>query len=39
LVCGNDDLQEICEQLIDLANGRGGEDNSTVLLARCEKSE
>jgi protein phosphatase len=39
-VCGgDDDLQEICEQLIDLANGRGGEDNSTVLLARCEKTE
>jgi protein phosphatase len=38
-VCGNDDLQEVCEQLIDLANGRGGEDNSTVLLARCEKRE
>ena len=38
-VCGGgDDLQEISEQLIDLANSRGGEDNSTVLLARCEKT-
>jgi protein phosphatase len=38
-VCENTDLQETCEQLIDLANGRGGEDNTTVLLARCEKGE
>jgi protein phosphatase len=38
-VCAGEDLQEVCEQLIDLANGRGGEDNSTVLLARCEKGE
>jgi serine/threonine protein phosphatase PrpC len=38
-VCEGDDLQEVCEQLIDLANSRGGEDNSTVLLARCEKRE
>lgn len=38
-VSGDGDLQEISEQLIDLANSRGGEDNSTVLLARCEKRE
>jgi serine/threonine protein phosphatase PrpC len=38
-VYGSEDLQEVCEQLIDLANARGGEDNTTVLLARCEKSE
>jgi serine/threonine protein phosphatase PrpC len=38
-VCSNDDLQESCEELIDLANARGGEDNTTVLLARCEKGE
>jgi serine/threonine protein phosphatase PrpC len=38
-VCANDDLQETCEELIDLANARGGEDNTTVLLARCEKGE
>jgi len=38
-VCGNEELQETCEQLIDLANSRGGEDNSTVLLARCEKND
>jgi len=36
-ISDGEDLQEISEQLIDLANGRGGEDNSTVLLARCEK--
>jgi protein phosphatase len=30
------DLQEACENLIELANERGGEDNSTVVLARCE---
>lgn len=38
-VCGNEELQETCEQLIDLANSRGGEDNSTVLLARCENKD
>jgi protein phosphatase len=38
-VCGGEDLQEVCEQLIDLTNARGGEDNSTVLLARCEKDD
>jgi protein phosphatase len=38
-VCGGEELQETCEQLIDLANSRGGEDNSTVLLARCEKND
>jgi protein phosphatase len=30
------DLQEACEDLVDLANGRGGEDNITVVLARVE---
>jgi serine/threonine protein phosphatase PrpC len=38
-VCEGEDLQETCEQLIDLANARGGEDNSTILLARCEKDD
>lgn len=32
------DLQDCCESLIDLANGRGGEDNTTVLLLRCEEA-
>lgn len=30
------DLQEACERLVDLANGRGGEDNTTIIVARCE---
>jgi protein phosphatase len=34
-----DDLQEACERLIDLANGRGGEDNTTIVLVRCEKAD
>lgn len=33
------DLHEACESLIELANARGGEDNSTVVLARCEEGE
>jgi protein phosphatase len=32
------DIQEVCERLVDLANGRGGEDNTTIVLARCEKA-
>lgn len=31
------DLQEACERLVDLANGRGGEDNTTIIVARCEQ--
>jgi protein phosphatase len=38
-VSGEGELQEICEALVDLANGRGGEDNTTVLLLRCEKGD
>ena len=30
------DLQEVGDLLIDLANGRGGEDNTTLVLLRCE---
>jgi len=37
IVSAAGDLQETCDTLVDLANGRGGEDNTTVLLARCEK--
>ncbi|MCH7868838.1 MAG: Stp1/IreP family PP2C-type Ser/Thr phosphatase [Myxococcales bacterium] len=32
------DLQEACDGLISMANDRGGEDNITVVLVRCEKS-
>lgn len=35
-VADEEDLQEVCEQMVDLANGRGGEDNTTILLAKCE---
>lgn len=31
------DLERVCGSLIELANDRGGEDNVTVLLARCTK--
>ncbi len=30
------DLQELCDSLVDLANHRGGEDNTTVVAIRCE---
>ncbi|MBW2243738.1 MAG: Stp1/IreP family PP2C-type Ser/Thr phosphatase [Deltaproteobacteria bacterium] len=30
-----EDLQELCESFVDLANARGGEDNTTVIAARC----
>jgi len=33
------DLETACERLIDLANSRGGEDNTTVLLVRCDKAD
>lgn len=36
LVSEVEDLQEACEDLVDIANGRGGEDNTTVVLARVE---
>ncbi len=31
------DLQKACDILVDLANDRGGWDNSTVILLRCEE--
>ena len=34
-VSDNDELQEICDTLVDLANHRGGEDNITVVVARA----
>jgi len=39
VVAEESDLQEVCERMVDLANGRGGEDNTTILLARCEDME
>lgn len=35
-VGGAVDLEEICDALVELANRRGGEDNITVVIVRCE---
>lgn len=32
------DLQEACDGLVTFANDRGGDDNITVVLLRCEKA-
>ena len=37
ILTGTDDLQAACQQLVDLANARGGPDNITVMVARVEK--
>ena len=39
LVAAEADLDEACERLVALANARGGEDNITVALVRCEENE
>lgn len=31
------DLQLVCDNLVDLANARGGHDNSTILIVCCEE--
>lgn len=36
LIGDESDIQELCQSLVDLANQRGGEDNTTVLAIRCE---
>jgi protein phosphatase len=36
-VTGETDLDEVCRRLVALTNARGGEDNVTVLLVRCEE--
>jgi len=38
-VGGDVDLQDLCDGLVDLANRRGGDDNTTVLVVRFEKDE
>jgi protein phosphatase len=34
---GSDDLEGACQRLIDLANARGGEDNTTVVVVRIDE--
>jgi protein phosphatase len=34
-----DDPQKACEELVDMANAKGGTDNITVILVHCEKDE
>jgi len=38
-IANTPDLDDACERLIDLANSRGGEDNTTVMIVRCEKTD
>src|SRR5439155_26188550 len=33
------DLQQACDTLVDLANARGGRDNSTIIILRCDSAE
>lgn len=37
VVSGDADVESICDQLVNLANSRGGEDNVTVVVVRVEK--
>ncbi len=36
---GARELEAVCEGLVSLANARGGEDNITVVIVRCEKAD
>jgi protein phosphatase len=36
-VLADPDLDAVCERLVELANERGGDDNITVVLVRCDK--
>jgi protein phosphatase len=38
VVAKDDDLAAVCERLIEIANSRGGEDNVTVALVRCDEN-
>lgn len=38
-VSGGADLERACHRLVEAANARGGEDNITVLLVRCDEAE
>ena len=37
LLASEPDLEEACARLVALANARGGDDNVTVALVRCEE--
>jgi len=39
VVLASTDLDLACAKLIELANARGGEDNTTVALLRCEETD
>ena len=37
MVSQDADVESICDQLVNLANSRGGEDNVTVVVVRVER--
>jgi PPM family protein phosphatase len=39
LVAAESDLEETCARLVALANARGGDDNVTVALVRCDEND
>ena len=39
VVAEESDLEVVCNNLVNLANSRGGEDNITVIVVRCEKDD